>query len=244
MNRLIEHIERLLPEHDCVVVPGLGGFMLHDVPARTDKAGELFHPRGKELRFNAQLTFNDGILVQSYQEAYGLSFEAAVEQVLEEVKQLRQKLDERHYVLLGKLGTLLKNEENGLEFRPDNRNLFCAETYGLSSFIFLTLQNRQRALKNKDKPHRDDYIHIRLHRHTLQKMGLSHCCLFGRTADTQTSRQLDEAGYQEAFLLKNYVTASPVSSGTLPVNLLLPCLLRRCPCYNPPRRPCKPFRRQ
>ena len=45
MIELAKHIEVLLLENDCVIVPGLGGFIAHNRPAtwRTD-SGEFFPP--------------------------------------------------------------------------------------------------------------------------------------------------------------------------------------------------------
>ena len=37
MIELAQHIEALLLENDCVIVPGLGGFVAHYTPAMSEK---------------------------------------------------------------------------------------------------------------------------------------------------------------------------------------------------------------
>ena len=70
MIELSRHIESLLLAHDCVIVPGLGGFVAHYVPARRIAEEQLFLPPSRSVGFNQQLTINDGLLVQSYMQAY------------------------------------------------------------------------------------------------------------------------------------------------------------------------------
>ena len=66
MIELSRHIESLLLHHDCVIVPGLGGFGTQYVPARRIEEEFLFLPPYRSVGFNQQLVLNDGLLVQSY----------------------------------------------------------------------------------------------------------------------------------------------------------------------------------
>jgi hypothetical protein len=136
---LVQHIENLLPGNDCVVVPGLGGFVQNVVHARIQKESNLFHPATKEICFNPKLRFNDGLLAQSYQEIHGMSFEEANQQIQQALQEILSKMEEGKYVRFGRIGTLSKNEGQ-LIFRPDNKNHFLPEAYGLSTFTFPTLQ--------------------------------------------------------------------------------------------------------
>ena len=53
MLELVRHIEYLLTEHDCVLVPGLGGFVLQYVPARFSEGRKSIQPPGKQITFNS-----------------------------------------------------------------------------------------------------------------------------------------------------------------------------------------------
>lgn len=139
MDVLVRHIENLLPEHDCVVVPGLGGFVQNEVRARIDQSTGIIYPATKEICFNPRLKFNDGLLAQSYQEIFGLSFEEAVQQIQISVQEIVTKLNEGKYVRIGRIGTMIKTEDQ-LVFRPDFKNHFLPESYGLAPFGYSKIQ--------------------------------------------------------------------------------------------------------
>ena len=69
MIELSQHIEVLLLENDCVIVPGLGGFVAHYTPA-IQVEENVFLPPTRTIGFNPQLKLNDGLLVQSYMAVY------------------------------------------------------------------------------------------------------------------------------------------------------------------------------
>ena len=85
MIELSRHIEALLLEHDCVIVPGLGGFVTQYVPACRLPDEVLFLPPHRTVGFNAELTLNDGLLVQSYMQAYDTSYPETVRMIEEAV---------------------------------------------------------------------------------------------------------------------------------------------------------------
>ena len=51
MIELERHIEILLLDNDCVIVPNLGGFMAHHVEAHYDDNDMLFLPPSRTLLF-------------------------------------------------------------------------------------------------------------------------------------------------------------------------------------------------
>lgn len=154
MNILIQHIEKLLPDHDCVVVPGLGGFVQNEIPARFDTDADVFYPRGKGVCFNAKLTFNDGFLAQSYQETYDIGFEEANMEIRRGVQEIKDKLEHGKYVSLGRVGVIWISDFGQLQFRPESKNLFLPDSYGLTSFTFPSLERR-----NKKSLTADSYNH-------------------------------------------------------------------------------------
>ncbi|MBQ7163086.1 MAG: SPOR domain-containing protein [Bacteroidales bacterium] len=133
MQVLIEKLEGLLAEHDCVVVPGLGGFIQQESEACYDPEREIFHPRSRQLSFNARLDFNDGLLTAAYQAGFGLSFEAANQRIREAVALLRDQMAEGRYVSLGQLGTMHLNEEEALTFLPQGGNVLSPALFGLKA---------------------------------------------------------------------------------------------------------------
>ena len=134
MTKLERHIEILLLKNDCVIVPGLGGFVAHHIKARYDEQDGMFLPPYRTLGFNAQLTMNDSLLVQSYVDAYDLSYPEALSQIEEEVAELYHTLENEGCVELNGLGKLYTNAERKLQFEPCESGILTPNYYGLSSF--------------------------------------------------------------------------------------------------------------
>src|SRR5699024_11270585 len=86
MIELAQHIEVLLLENDCVIVPGLGGFVAHYTPAMRVAEENVFLPPTRIIGFNPQLKMNDGLLVQSYMAVYDTDFSDATRIVEKEVR--------------------------------------------------------------------------------------------------------------------------------------------------------------
>lgn len=133
MQQLIEKLEELLAVHDCVVVPGLGGFIQQESEACYDPVQETFFPRSRRLSFNARLNFNDGLLTQAFQAGFGLSFAAANQRIRESVELMRRQMAEGSYVSLGQIGTMHENEDGALTFQPQGGSVLSPELFGLKA---------------------------------------------------------------------------------------------------------------
>ena len=134
MIELDRHIEILLLNNDCVIVPGLGGFMTHHVEARYDADDQMFLPPLRTLGVNPQLTMNDSLLVQSYIEAYDISYPEALRRIESEVEELKQHIDAAGCYELNDIGVLSLNEEGKYLFTPCEAGILTPALYGLSSF--------------------------------------------------------------------------------------------------------------
>ena len=132
MIELDRHIEILLLENDCVIVPDLGGFMSHYIEARYDDRDNLYLPPLRTLGFNPKLTMNDSLLAQSYVEAYDISYPEAVTRIEKEVNELHQHLENQGYYELYDIGTLRLNEGN-YEFEPCEAGILTPTLYGLNT---------------------------------------------------------------------------------------------------------------
>lgn len=128
------HIEILLLDNDCVIVPGLGGFTAHHVEARFDESDDVFLPPLRTLGFNQQLKINDSLLVQSYIEAYDISYPEALRRIEGEVEELRQRLTNDGYYEMTDIGLLEMNEDGNIIFTPCEAGILTPGLYGLSSF--------------------------------------------------------------------------------------------------------------
>jgi hypothetical protein len=93
------------------------------------------------LGFNPQLKMNDSLLAQSYIEAYDISFPEAIKRIEDEVRELKQRLENEGTYELNDLGTISMNEDGHYEFQPCEAGLLTPELYGLSSFEMLPLSS-------------------------------------------------------------------------------------------------------
>ncbi|MDD4922281.1 MAG: SPOR domain-containing protein [Bacteroidales bacterium] len=219
MKVLIQHIESLLPDHDCVVVPGLGGFVQNIVPARYDSGTDFFYPEGKEVCFNSRLTFNDGFLAQAYQESFGLSFEESNLQIREGVQKIKNKIDEGKYLSLGRIGVLWKNEEGQVVFRSENQNFFFPESYGLTSFSFTCIEKRRQHRSYTEnqvrKRQENEFINIRLRRNSLRNFATGvAACLF-MVLLSKPAGNLPETNNQEASMVHDYLVPAELAPKTV-----------------------------
>lgn len=131
---LSRHIEILLLDNDCVIVPGLGGFMAHYIPAQYAKEEKTFLPPQRTLGFNSQLQLNDSLLAQSYVEAYDISYPEAVNRLASEVEEVKQRLSiEGKFEFYG-IGTLKYTSEEKYDFEPCSAGILTPSLYALSAF--------------------------------------------------------------------------------------------------------------
>ena len=155
MIELERHIETLLLDNDCVIVPGLGGFIAHHVDARYDSRDNMFLPPLRTLGFNPKLNMNDSLLAQSYVEAYDISYPEALAKIDSEVDELKQSVEREGVYELENIGVILLNEDGNYEFEPCESGILTPELYGLSGVeIELRSDGKQaNSFVMPDKPH-------------------------------------------------------------------------------------------
>ena len=134
MIELAQHIEVLLLENDCVIVPGLGGFVAHYTPATRVEEEGIFLPPTRVIGFNSQLNMNDGLLVQSYMSVYGTNFSDATKMVERKVDELIATLHENGKVDLFNVGEVRYTIHNTFDFVPYNNKITTPYLYGLDMF--------------------------------------------------------------------------------------------------------------
>ena len=134
MIELAKHIEFLLLENDCVILPGFGGFVAHYTEATYEAKNQLFMPPMRTIGFNPLLRLNDGLLTQSVMEVYGTNYGDALKMVTRWVNQLKKQLYEEGSVELSNVGQLRMSIRGTMDFVPFNSRLTTSWLYGLGSF--------------------------------------------------------------------------------------------------------------
>jgi nucleoid DNA-binding protein/cell division protein FtsL len=148
------YIRELLFGHDCVIVPGFGGFIGNYTPARIDKNSNTFFPPVKQISFNRNLNHNDGLLVGRISGSAKMNYADARNLVEEFVNDIRKRLSKGEKVVFGNIGSFINNHEGNVQFEPDRDANYHLDSYGLTSFQVTPLEGydvRKKVLKYKDK---------------------------------------------------------------------------------------------
>lgn len=140
MEELARHIEVLLLENDCVIVPGLGGFIAHDQPSAKADDEDVFTPPSRSIGFNPLLRLNDGLLIQSYMSVYSTSYFEASKIIEHQVRELMDTLYEDGKVQLRNIGELQYDIAGRYRFTPCTDKIPTPALYGLDSFSMPDLQ--------------------------------------------------------------------------------------------------------
>ena len=155
MIRIDRHIEVLLLENDCVIVPGLGGFVAHEVEARYDADDALFLPPGRTIGFNPALKLNDSLLAQSIADTYDMGYPEAVRVMDKEVENILTTIEEKGTYELFDLGELSKNGDGKLVFEPIDGGILAPEYYGFGSY---EMNRNLREMGNRNQAHPEERV--------------------------------------------------------------------------------------
>jgi nucleoid DNA-binding protein len=147
-------IRELLFGHDCVIVPGFGGFIGNYTPARIDKNSGTFYPPVKQISFNRNLNHNDGLLIGKISGFSNMTYGDTRNMVEEFVAELRRKLEKGEKIVFENIGSFVNNQEGNIQFEPDRNANYYLDSYGLESFQFLPLEGydiRKRIIRHVEK---------------------------------------------------------------------------------------------
>ena len=126
------YLTELLATQDCVILPMLGAFVMSVKPAFWDKDEHTIAPFTKNLVFNKNLQYEDGLLGHYIAKQNDTSYEAAMEWVRWQIKQILQQLNQGENYVLDQLGVLFK-KENTIVFIKDKNWSFPCESFGLNA---------------------------------------------------------------------------------------------------------------
>ena len=128
-------IARLLEEHDCVILPGYGGFIGNYAPARIDPVSHSFIPPSKKILFNINLKQNDGLLCNRLVTDEGVSYADALALVNELVTSIRHTVKSGKSFIIPEVGRLFAGREGTLQFEQAKDYNLLPDAFGLQTFI-------------------------------------------------------------------------------------------------------------
>ncbi|MBO7231143.1 MAG: SPOR domain-containing protein [Bacteroidaceae bacterium] len=153
MENLIRHITKLLSRHNCVILPGIGAFLAHKVPAMYLTKEKVFMPPHRELGFNPNVMVDDALLLSEYVTAENTTYDKAEKNLSRDIASLRRVLSSKGVCCFGELGTFHMNINGEISFVPNENAIDDPENYGLEPLAIPLLsqcQEKTIVIKQRD----------------------------------------------------------------------------------------------
>ncbi|MDQ4139266.1 MAG: SPOR domain-containing protein, partial [Bacteroidota bacterium] len=132
---VLEHIQKLLFDHDCVIMPDFGGLITHYEPVKIHPIRHTFLPPSKRVAFNEKLKLNDGLLISTLAYDYKLTTEEAQLQVMQFVNELQRELNSTRRFDLKGIGIFRLNEESKIVFEYVENENYLNDSFGLPELV-------------------------------------------------------------------------------------------------------------
>ncbi len=142
MLEISKYIQDLLYLHDCVIIPGFGGFVANYKAAQIDRRNNQIHPPSKDIGFNCNLNRNDGLLIKYLADAENLEYAEAEKSVNFFVEDIRVQLQRGETVYLKNIGSFYNDRKFNLQFTPNNRINYLIASLGLDSLELTSVSSR------------------------------------------------------------------------------------------------------
>lgn len=151
MLDLGQYIIQLLLTHDCVIVPGFGGFVANYQDAVHNESSHTFYPPSKKIVFNSSLSHNDGLLISHVAEQLSVSYTEAEQIVRQSVDEAWIELENGTTLKLNGIG-LFRYDNDTIVFEPHLTENLLTDSYGMFPFRFppLSYQSKPEIIINND----------------------------------------------------------------------------------------------
>jgi nucleoid DNA-binding protein/cell division septation protein DedD len=126
-------VAELLAAHDCVILPGFGGFVGSYAPAKAHPVTHIFTPPSKHILFNSQLKTDDGMLLREIMQELEIEFSGARNWLAQFSELMTDRIMAGERTELPRVGTFTVDPERNIQFRQTEQVNFLASAYGLPS---------------------------------------------------------------------------------------------------------------
>ncbi len=161
---LDKYIQELLLQHDCVILPGLGGFVANYKPATFDASQKIVLPPSRQILFNPNLIHNDGLLYAhvSKETDYGYKEVQAMAEVY--FKTIKYEVGKGLKFVIEDLGYFFINKARKIEFAQETNDNLLIDSYGLSFLNYKEFDKVQRRTEKSYLAVDDTHPVIKQHR--------------------------------------------------------------------------------
>lgn len=141
MKNIYQHIEKLLAQHDYVVVPNLGGFVVQTQTATI--LPDRITPPLSTIGFNPLMHYSDGLLAIEIARTEGISYRAALESIEIEIEKIQESLKKLKKFDFGNLGFLEMTQDGIILFLPKPGADFLPLNIGISEIYYSEIINKK-----------------------------------------------------------------------------------------------------
>ena len=146
VDKFCQHIEKLLAQHDYVVVPDLGGFVVQLQSA--ELLSGCITPPLTTIGFNPLMHHADGLLAIEIARSEKISYRVAMEYIVNQVGNLKSTLHSKGKIQFGNLGIFCQNDQGNFIFTPAERVEFLPQNFELTN-LYVSQRSKQI---NNEKP--------------------------------------------------------------------------------------------
>ena len=133
-------IKDLLYSNDCVVLPGLGGFIGKYKGASLNTSLHTVYPPQKTIGFNPQIKENDGLLVSALCALNNCSYSEGKAELDAWVKEQANTLIRGEKISWKGIGILFQDRLGKIQFIPDSKGNFSVESFGLEKIVLVPVE--------------------------------------------------------------------------------------------------------
>ncbi len=129
---LDKYIRELLLRHDCVILPGLGGFIANYRSAEFDASQKTAIPPSRQILFNLNLVHNDGLLYAHISKETGYGYKEVQDMAAVYFKTIKYEIRKGLKFTIDELGYFFLNKAGKIEFTQEVSENLLLDSYGLS----------------------------------------------------------------------------------------------------------------
>jgi cell division septation protein DedD len=137
-------IKDLLYSNDCVVLPGLGGFIAKYKGATLNTSLHTVYPPQKTIGFNPQIKENDGLLVSALCALTNCTYTDGKIELDAWVKEQSNTLLRGEKISWKGIGILFQDRLGKIQFIPDSKGNFSLESFGLEKIILVPVEREMQ----------------------------------------------------------------------------------------------------
>lgn len=145
------YISELLYRHDCVIVPGIGGFITNYRPAQIHPVSHTLRPPSKSISFNVQLQNNDGLLANYIAESESIPYAKAQAKIDRFAQKIQNDLEHKKEAKISNVGILSKDRNEKISFEPKFTANYLLDSFGLEDIQSPAILRKAKTIRLQEQ---------------------------------------------------------------------------------------------